>query len=401
MSGDRDDRLVHYHVGGRAGSTSLDVPAAFAEDMVVVLFDADENCVALSEALGRKTRANTISVPYYVGRGDGETSLHLNYDPFTSSSYEINPSFAAYYTNAGGMDYVLGEATAPLSKVKVRSHSLDQLCLGEEATLELPDILTLDTQASELDILQGASHLLDDTVLAVVTEVQFNEMYRGGPLFGDISSFLLQKGFLFADFHDISRFAPLRGRIGSRSEGLCLAGDAVFLRDPQRIAASWGDRADPALRKLAFLALCHQQLEFAQLCLDLCRHRNAAIGTTTYLRFLDEFAAACAALPPDRPWTYAEAYTPEASRALTEPARESEAARIKAEMAAKAMREAEKQQRMPAAGAVADLLERYGFAYAARVRRFQELVLQAYRDSIAHWMAMARTPSNDRGKPPG
>lgn len=400
MSGDRDDRLIHYHVGGRAGSTSLDVPAAFADDIVVVLFDADENCVALSEALGRKSRANTTSVPYFVGHGEGEVPLHLNYDPFTSSSYEINPYFAGYYTSAGGTDYVLGEAAATLSEVTVVSHSLDKLCLGSEATLEPPDVLTLDAQASELDILHGASRLLDESVLAVVTEVQFNEMYRGGPLFGDISAFLLGKGFLFAEFRDISRFSPLRGRIGSRSEGLCLSADAVFLRDPHRVAQSWGDRADPALRKLAFLALCHQQLEFAQLCLSLCRGQASAEGRA-YQRLLDEFAAACAALPSERPWTYVEAYTPEASRALTEPTNESETARIRAEMAAKALHEAEKQPRMPVAGAVADLLERYGFAYAARIRRFQELVLQAYRDSIAHWIAMARAPSNDPGKPPG
>jgi FkbM family methyltransferase len=391
--------LIHYHVGGRAGSTSLDVPAAFAEDMVVVLFDADENCVALSETLGRKGRANTTSVPYYVGRREEEVLLHLNYDPFTSSSYEINPYFADYYANVGGADYVLGEVAAPLSEVKVASHSLDGLCLGDEATLEPPDVLTLDTQASELDILEGASHLLDENVLAIVSEVQFNEVYRGGPLFGDISAFLLRKGFLFAEFHDISRFAPFRGRIGNCSEGLSLFADAVFLRDPQRIAEGWGERADPALRKLAFLALCHQQLEFAQFCLRLCRTPAPADGPV-YLRFLVEFATACATLPGDHPWTYVEAYSPNSSRALTEPASESETAQIKAEMVAKAAREAGKQQ-IRAAGAVADLLERYGFAFAPRVRRFQELVLQAYRDSIAHWAAMARAPSDDPGKPRG
>lgn len=401
MTGDSDPRIVQYHVGGRAGSTSLAIPAAFAADVSLVLFEADESCVALSETMGKRTYADTTSLPYFIGRRDGEVRFLVNYDPFTSSSYRLNPSFADYYALTSGVDYVFGETIAPVREVAVAARSLDSLCTGAEADMVPPDILTLDTQGSELDILEGAARLLDDEVVAVVAETQLNEVYLGAAMFGDVSAFLRGKGFLFAEFSDMGRYAPLRGRIGARSEGLCLQADAVFLRDPHRIAKGWGDRAPGALRKLAFVALCVEKLEFAQLCLDLAGPATADAERPAYLRFLADFAAAAAGLPEPRPWTYAEAYSPEASRALTEPASEAAVERIKAEMAAKAAREAAKLAPMAAgAGAVADVLERWGFASAARVRRFQELVIGAYRESVSHWASMPRTPSNDRGEPP-
>jgi FkbM family methyltransferase len=329
-----------------------------------------------------------------------ETRFHVNYDPFTSSAFELNPYFRDYCATMSGVDYLLGEAVVPVREISVVSHSLDRLCMAEGAPLEPPDILTLDTQGSEFDILQGATDLLDRHVVAIVAEVQFNEVYQGTALFGEISSYLRNKGFLFADFSDIARYAPLRGPIGARSEGLCLFADALFLRDPHRIAASWGRRADRALRKLAFLALCHQQLEFAQLCLRLCVDR-AEPADRTYLRLLDEFSTACASLPEGRPWTYPEAYSPEASRALTEPVSDAESHRIRIEMAGKAARESQKLNRLPAdTGAVVDLLERHGFSFAPRLRRFQERVVGAYRDAITHWSSIPLTPSNDPGEAP-
>ena len=80
---------------------------------MLVLFDADEGCVAQAEAMGRKTHAQTISVPYFIGGDDAETCFHINHDPFTSSAYPPNAAFSDYYVNSQGTDYVLGEVTRP------------------------------------------------------------------------------------------------------------------------------------------------------------------------------------------------------------------------------------------------------------------------------------------------
>jgi FkbM family methyltransferase len=387
---DDDRRIVHFHVGGRSGSTSLTVPTPFAEDVVLVLFDADEGCVAQAEILGRRNHAETISVPYFVGRDDGEIRFNINYDPYTSSAYELNEAFKDYYATVRGTDYVLDEVARPVRTVTVQSRSLDRLCFGDDATLTPPDVLTLDTQGSELDILKGASALLDDRVVAVVSEVQFNEVYRDAALFGELSAYLRERGFLFAAFTDLSQYAPLRGRIGARGDGLVLFGDALFLKDPKRIDD------DLALSKLAFMALCHQQLEFAQLCLG--RRAGSPGDDRAYLRLLDEFLAAVAGLPEPRLWTYAEAFDAETSRAFTQPVSNEEVAKIQAAMAEKAVREQPKLAAMSTGtGGVADLLERYGFSYAANSRRFQEKFLKAYRQALSQWQPHGFTPANDRG----
>jgi hypothetical protein len=105
-----------------------------------------------------------------------------------------------------------------------------------------------------------------------------------------------------------------------------------------------------------------------------------------------------AALPAPRPWTYAEAFDVETSRAMSQPVGDAEVARIRATMAAKAAREREKLAAMSAGnGGVADLLERHGFDYAAGSRRFQERVLKAYGEALSQWEPSGFAPANDRG----
>ena len=398
MSADREQRLVHFHIGGRAGSTSLIAPPGFAKDIALVLFDADEGCISQAEKDAGATFSDVISAPYFIGRGGGETTFHVNYDPFSSSAYLLNPYFREYWTSVGGTDYVLGEVTQPVSEIKVPSHSLDSLCTGPEAILTAPDLLTIDAQASEFDILRGASALLDDYVVTIIAEVQFSDVYRGGARFGEISDYLQSKGFLFAAFNRFDHYAPLRGRIGARGAGLCLFADALFFRDPHLMASTWGDRADPALRKLAFLAICHHQLEFAQLCLGLCSQSGVPAEGLAYLGLLRDFEAACALLPEPRPWTYGEAYDAETSSAFHQQPSDAVAERIRETMAAKVPREHGKLREMSSGtDGVVQVLERYGFLFAANISTHQEEMLKAYADSVNRWQRPGLAPANDRG----
>jgi Methyltransferase FkbM domain len=57
------------------------------------------------------------------------------------------------------------------------------------------DVLKLDTQGSELGILKGARRMLTGVRMLEI-EVEFNEIYRGQPLFGDIDRFLRARGFV-------------------------------------------------------------------------------------------------------------------------------------------------------------------------------------------------------------
>lgn len=58
------------------------------------------------------------------------------------------------------------------------------------------DLLKMDVQGFEIEVLRGAEKVLD-RVDWIYTEVQFLELYRGGPHADDIKTFLAEHGFDF------------------------------------------------------------------------------------------------------------------------------------------------------------------------------------------------------------
>jgi hypothetical protein len=76
--------------------------------------------------------------------------------------------------------------------VEVETVSLDAACARE--SLPAADFLKIDTQGSELDILRGAEQSLKAAAM-VELEVEFVEVYKGQPLFHDVSQFMADRGF--------------------------------------------------------------------------------------------------------------------------------------------------------------------------------------------------------------
>ncbi|MCA1672105.1 MAG: FkbM family methyltransferase [Actinobacteria bacterium] len=88
-----------------------------------------------------------------------------------------------------------------------------------------PDVLKLDTQGSELAILQGAEETLASVGLVEV-EVEFSPIYDRQPLFGDVAAFMTDQGFelLYLNRTLVSRRQVYQGP----SRGQLLFGDALF-----------------------------------------------------------------------------------------------------------------------------------------------------------------------------
>ncbi len=64
-----------------------------------------------------------------------------------------------------------------------------------EAGVLAVDFIKLDTQGAELDIFRGAERTLK-SVRMLEVEVEFNELYTGQPLFGDVDRHLRERGFV-------------------------------------------------------------------------------------------------------------------------------------------------------------------------------------------------------------
>jgi len=95
------------------------------------------------------------------------------------------------------------------------------------------DILKLDVQGAELAILQGGKYQLENNCKAVITEVEFVELYKEQPLFNDIDCFLKQRGFTLFDL-DIRRWSrkKLSKNLHKVKFGQIIYADALYLKDP-------------------------------------------------------------------------------------------------------------------------------------------------------------------------
>lgn len=78
---------------------------------------------------------------------------------------------------------------------KLVSHSLDEL-LGCVPV----DFLKVDTEGSELEVLSGAKSMLEKSIIGVRTEVAFNKVFYGAPLFREVDEFLRSLGFDILNF---------------------------------------------------------------------------------------------------------------------------------------------------------------------------------------------------------
>jgi FkbM family methyltransferase len=169
-------------------------------------FDPDEKeCERLARS--RHGCRELRAIPYFVGPSEGTVAFHLFRRRAESSAL---PPDARYRRLFGGDAFEVEAST------QVRSTTLDALLARGD--LEPPDFLKLDTQGTELGILESSPRALDAALL-VETEAEFVSMYQGQPLFHDVQQFMARRGFellylnrVFAQRAQIYR-GPARGQV--------------------------------------------------------------------------------------------------------------------------------------------------------------------------------------------
>jgi FkbM family methyltransferase len=187
------DPLLCIDVGARWGA---DIALLLLKERAKLLcFDPDEAECARLQAL--QPISEVEYVPLALSSDGRELQLTVTREPACSSIYEPLPVLYEHYPAL--------EVIVPERAVTVPSTSLDEYLQGRE--LGKPDLLKLDTQGSELDILRGSINSLSAACMIDI-EVEFNPIYRGQALFGDVDVFLRARGFSLWRLPLLVHYAP-------------------------------------------------------------------------------------------------------------------------------------------------------------------------------------------------
>jgi len=136
------------------------------------------------------------------------------------STFYINTSDATNsLLNSNRTDSWIDSATETKHSIKVQTDTIDHFC--ERMSIESIDILKLDVQGAELLVLEGARRMLENKKINLIfTEVEFIEIYKGQPLFHEITAFLSAYNYQLFGLHTAHKF----------DNGQLAWGDAIYLK---------------------------------------------------------------------------------------------------------------------------------------------------------------------------
>lgn len=140
----------------------------------------------------------------------------------TSSIFKPNREFLDKFPEEERFDI--------LDEVKIECDTLDNQLLSNN--ISEVDFIKIDTQGSELFILQGAEKTIEESVFGLEIEVEFVEIYQNQPLFADVDSFIRRQDF---QLFDIKRNYWKRsiGQNYHKKGGQLIFGDALYLRSAE------------------------------------------------------------------------------------------------------------------------------------------------------------------------
>lgn len=147
---------------------------------------------------------------------------------------------------------------------KIEVDSLDSQL--EKYHIDDVDFIKLDTQGSELFILEGARSALNN-VFGLEIEVEFSQMYEGQPLFSDVDKFIRDFGFQLFDLRPCY-WKRKEGKNYGGLKGQLIFADALYFLKLKQIRERLNRIQDPILRKAKILrsisvALLYGYIDYA------------------------------------------------------------------------------------------------------------------------------------------
>lgn len=287
--------LIHMTVGivgSRQIENQDDYPSQgwdiFAPNLTIYGFDADSEACDLANADIENRQVNWTEkhVPLALSKVEEKATLYVTKFPGCSSLYPPSTNYINRFVR-------YSESLKISSLIDVQTTTLESFL--ETETGKQIDFLQLDVQGAELDVLAGASKFLDNSVLGIVTEVEFTEMYVSQPLFGDIDVYLRNKGFTLFDFgemrRDYRREVPI---LSTKHPGQLIWTDAFYFRDLLRCDLNSHLKTPEKLLKLACIA---DIMEFSDYALEILEYLTLNYGSEPQYNFAKNIIDSLALIP--------------------------------------------------------------------------------------------------------
>ncbi len=184
-----------------------------------------------------------------------------------------NGSFSSLYAPDERQIKALGHWEKSLRVT--RKIPLTTLRLDDVSSIAAPDMLKMDTQGAELEILEGGSETLVQTVV-IMPEVRFFKLYTDEPMLGRVDQHLRDMGFML---HKVLPGATVRltsSKINrlrpAMTRNQMVDADAIYIRD----IAQHANMTNAQLSHLALLAdAVFTSMDLVLRCLDLLVARGA------------------------------------------------------------------------------------------------------------------------------
>jgi FkbM family methyltransferase len=211
--------------------------------------------------LEAEARSGVIIHPAAIGARTEDRTVYLTTHPMCTSLYRPDERLLRQFHNL--------QVAYLRDTDSVETSSLD--ALWDRAAFGDVDFVKIDIQGAELDAFVGGKRSLAAAV-AIVTEVEFAQIYEGQPLFGDVDRELRSQGFMFHKFLGMSGRAlrPIVYENDPNAPAWHLWSDAMFVRH----LFQWDTLEPMKLAKLAILAFLYGSPDVTFRCLQLCDQRE-------------------------------------------------------------------------------------------------------------------------------
>jgi FkbM family methyltransferase len=193
--------------------------------LTYVGFEPDEE--ECRNLIANRKSAHVEYIPVGLSDDNEERMLHVTREPGCSSIFPPNHELLG--------KYCLSDRWDVRARIPIKTRPLAAVL--EERRIA-PDALKIDVQGAALVVLKGAGESLDD-ILLIDVEVEFEEMYRGEPLFGEVDRLVRQHGFQLLD---LNKYYARRKILDSRhlSRGQVLFADALYVKTAEKFYAAHG-----------------------------------------------------------------------------------------------------------------------------------------------------------------